>query len=615
MKKVYLTHISFSIFVLLILAFFVSSAAAYDTYSAGCAGCHGSFTSGTYSSLAAAKAANPAWPGTLHDVHRNSSIQTTPGMLNGNCNACHFGASRTPVYTNQSNGTAPFNLSCSGCHDGPGLRAHHVNSGADTTCYDCHIGDPTPDPENVLRPVYTATFGTTSGTTRVNDPCNLTAAGFEGRLGDVGTIGLDNDGNLLYDQDDPACKPAVAVLSVSPTTLAFSNQTTGTTSATKTVTISNTGTASLSVSGITNSNTTDFVVTSQAMSFSVAAGASQTFTVAFKPATTGAKTATISIASNGGSASVSATGTGVAPVMGVSPTTLTFGNQTTGTTSAAQTVTISNTGTATLNVTSVSSSSAEFKFSPTTVSPIAAGGTAALSVTFAPVTAGAKSAAINITSDGGSASVSATGTGSQPTIAVPNVVGMTQAAATTAITGVGLTVGTVTTQSSSTVAAGNVISQNPTAGSSVASGSSVSLVVSSGLTVVGGSDDVALVNLTLPEQVTAHIGRSSEVKIHAYATTTARETLATVTLTADPSASVSVSVDHASDTEEIKASEDKPESFEFAARIVCTQRGTWPITWTAKISSAQNSDPANDALTSTTQVVCTGKGERRGSLD
>lgn len=479
MNKSYLTRIGFSIFVLLVLAFLASNATAYETYS-DCAICHGSFTSPTYSSLAAAKAASPAWRGKLHDVHRYSSTQNPPGMLNLNCDACHFGTSRTPVYTSQSNGTAPFNLSCSGCHDGPGLRAHHVNSGADASCYDCHIGDPTPDPENVLRPVYVATFGTTSGTTQVNDPCNSAAAGFEGRLGDVTSIGLDNYGNLLYDAADPACKPAVAVLSVSPTTLAFGNQTTDTTSATKTVTISNTGTATLTVNSVTNGNTTDFVLTASATPFNVAAAASQTFTLAFKPATTGAKTATVSISSNGGSGSVSATGTGVVPKLGVSPATLSFGNQTTGTSSAGQTVTISNTGTATLNVTSIASSSADFKFSPTTVSPIAAGGTAALSVTFAPVTAGAKSATMNITSDGGSASVSATGTGTQPTVAVPNVVGMTQAAATTAITGVGLKVGTVTTQSSSTVAAGNVISQSPTSGTNVASGSSVNLVVSSG---------------------------------------------------------------------------------------------------------------------------------------
>jgi len=140
-------------------------------------------------------------------------------MLNGNCNACHSGPARTPVLIGISDAAAPFNLSCDGCHDGPGLRAHHVNSGA-STC-SCHTGDPTPAAENALRPVYTAPFGTTSGTTRVKDPCN-TGASFEGRLADVTTLGLDNDGNLAYDAADTACALAnqvPTVGAVTPSTL------------------------------------------------------------------------------------------------------------------------------------------------------------------------------------------------------------------------------------------------------------------------------------------------------------------------------------------------------------------------------------------------------------
>ena len=447
----------FSIIFILTLAFLVSDAAAYETYT-DCSNCHGGFTAASYSSLAAAKVANPAWSGGLHNLHRNSSTQSPAGMLNGNCNACHFGTSRATVYMYQSSAAAPFNQSCSGCHDGPGLRAHHENSGADT-CYDCH-SDPAPDPENMLRPVYAAAMGTTSGTTGVNNPCSSTAAGFEGRLADVATIGLDNDGNLLYDQNDPACAAPAAKLAVSPTSLTFGNQNTGSTSATKTVTVSNTGTAALNVTGITNSNTTDFVLTAASTPFNIAAGGSQTFTVAFKPGSAGAKTATISIASNGGNATVGATGTGVAPpqpVLGVSPTSLSFGNQTLGSTSAAKTVTISNTGTGTLNITGISSSNAEFAFSPASISPIAAGGSATLSVTFAPAApAGTKSANISILSTGGNATVGATGTGvaaaalsvSPATLAYGNqTVGTTSAVKTVTISNTGgtaLTVNSIT---------------------------------------------------------------------------------------------------------------------------------------------------------------------------
>jgi len=237
MKKKWIAYVT--LIALLVLAIMVPIAGAYDTYT-DCAGCHGSFRATTYSSLAAAKGANPAWPGTslaIHNGHANSPTANPPGMLNGNCNACHSGSSRTPVFMNFSAAAAPFNQSCSGCHDGPGLRAHHVNSGADGTCYDCH-SDPAPDAENVLRPVFAATFGTTSGTTGVNDACNPTATGFEGRLKDITTVGLDNDGNLLYDQADPACAPVSAPkISVSPTPLTFGNQATGSTSSAQTVTI------------------------------------------------------------------------------------------------------------------------------------------------------------------------------------------------------------------------------------------------------------------------------------------------------------------------------------------------------------------------------------------
>ncbi|MBI5675514.1 MAG: choice-of-anchor D domain-containing protein [Nitrospirae bacterium] len=740
MKKKLLTYGTF--IAMLILALMVPFAGAYDTIGS-CEGCHGGFRANTYSSLAAAKAANPAWPGTslaLHNGHANSSTGTPPGMLNGNCNACHFGSSRIPVYTYQSSGAAPFNQGCSGCHDGPGLRAHHVNSGADT-CYDCH-SDPAPDAENVLRPVYTAALGTTSGTTRVNDPCNPAAAGFEGRLKDVTTLGLDNDGNLLYDQSDPACAVAAPIISVSPTTLSFGNQAIGTTSAAQTVTISNTGTAVLSVTSITNSNTTDFILTAPATPLTINAGASQTFTVAFRPATAGAKSATISIASNGGSAAVNAAGTGVTPVLSVSPTTLTFGNQTIGTTSAAQTVTISNIGTATLNVTGLTSSNAEFAFSPSTIPPIAPGGNSLLSVTFTPAApAGAKSATIGILSNGGNATVSATGTGaaagalsvSPAALTYGNqTVGTTSPAQTVTISNTGgtaLTVNSITNNNSvdfvltapvtpltinggasqtftvafrpatsgaksatisitstagnasvsatGTGAAAGALSVSPAAltygnqtvgttsskktvtisntGStaltvnSITNSNSVDFVLTapvtpltinggasqtftvafrpatsgaksatisvtstagnasvsaSGSGVTAGADDVALVKLSAPSTINTSVGRKYETKIIAQATTTVKETEATVTLTTVYPSGLQVRIEHPSRTKDLHANDSEPKKFEFESEIVCAKKGIWPITWTATIRSETNSNLLNDVLTRKTQVTC-----------
>jgi hypothetical protein len=71
------------------------------------------------------------------------------------------------------------------------------------------------------------------------------------------------------------------------------------------------------------------------------------------------------------------------------------------------------------------------------------------------------------------------------TVIVPTVVGMSQSGAQSAITASGLIVGVISQLYSDTVAAGNVISQSPIGGSSAAPGSSVSLVISLGISIRG----------------------------------------------------------------------------------------------------------------------------------
>jgi hypothetical protein len=223
--------------------------------------------------------------------------------------------------------------------------------------------------------------------------------------------------------------------------------------------------------------------------------------------------------------------------MGVSPTTLSFGNQTVGTTSATQTVTISNTGNAALTVNSISNGNATDFALTSTATPfnVAAGASQTFTVAFKPATTGAKSATISITSDGGNGSVSASGTGTTTTPPPP-----------------------------------------------------------------GG--DVALTKLVVPAKVSARSSKSLE--IDAFATTTVKEVKATVNLAASPGSGVTVKMEHASVTETLKS--ERAKKLGFQARITCTKKGTWPVNWTAKISAAQNSDPANDTLTGTTQVTCNG---------
>jgi len=103
-------------------------------------------------------------------------------------------------------------------------------------------------------------------------------------------------------------------------------------------------------------------------------------------------------------------GTSGSGKLSFSPTSLPFGTQAIGTTSAAQRVTATNTGTAAVSVTSVTSTNTEFRVAATTCAgSIAIGGTCTIDVTFRPTDVGPR---------GGTVSVVSNGTGSPQGIAV-----------------------------------------------------------------------------------------------------------------------------------------------------------------------------------------------------
>ena len=176
------------------------TAQAYNTYSDGCVDCHGNFLSST----------SPK--GTVFPSSQNHEMHRASGSMATGCNLCHSGSSRTPVYIWKSNGTtstAGNGYGCSGCHVGAGLRAHHVNNGV-TVCLDCHPPE-TPDPENVNPPYYSGTWTTM---TKVRNPGNTVKAANTNENWSIGDfIGLDNDGNNLYDLADYAVGPREVILS------------------------------------------------------------------------------------------------------------------------------------------------------------------------------------------------------------------------------------------------------------------------------------------------------------------------------------------------------------------------------------------------------------------
>jgi len=214
--------------------------------------------------------------------------------------------------------------------------------------------------------------------------------------------------------------PSAPVVAFSAPSLTFSQQTTGTTSPAQAVTLSNTGNATLTISsiGVFGANSGDFAQTSNCGGV-VGAGSNCTISVTFTPSASGTRTASLTVADNasGSPQSVSLTGTGMAPTVTLSPSSLSFGQQDTGTTSAAQTVTLSNTGSASVNISDMAISLPYFVETNTCGSNLAAGTNCVINVTFTPQGAGTISGqlVVNDSAPGSPQICNLTGTGVQPT--------------------------------------------------------------------------------------------------------------------------------------------------------------------------------------------------------
>jgi hypothetical protein len=186
--------------------------------------------------------------------------------------------------------------------------------------------------------------------------------------------------------------------------LAFGNVVTNTT-ATATLTITNSGNSSLTVSGITCPN--GF---SGAWSGTIPAAGSQDLTVSFTPTALTIYSATVTVNSDatGGTSTISASGTGIGRIIGVSGN-LAFGNVVTNTTATA-TLTITNSGNVTMTVSSISYPSG---FSGAWSGTIAAAGSQSVTVTFTPTALAVYSGTVMVNSDatGGTSTIGAFGTG------------------------------------------------------------------------------------------------------------------------------------------------------------------------------------------------------------
>lgn len=158
------------------IALFTAQGSAFPLAD-GCRTCHPTFQGG--------------FGNQLHDMH----LEMLPG---NNCGLCHTNVPDIPDVNESSDG-----ISCIGCHVSPGLWEHHLNEGI--SCAPCHTTWPTPDPESTLPPNYTR------ADVSLTNPCETDRAnGGEDYSGDG--EGLDNDGDLLYDFDDPDCTVQISIM-------------------------------------------------------------------------------------------------------------------------------------------------------------------------------------------------------------------------------------------------------------------------------------------------------------------------------------------------------------------------------------------------------------------
>ena len=211
----------------------------------------------------------------------------------------------------------------------------------------------------------------------------------------------------------------VPAIQVNPTSISFGNVVVGTT-LTQGLIISNAGTATLSITQITVTGAT-FSTSGYALPLSVNAGQQTTITVAFLPTAVSTVSGNMSIVSNAQTSptTVGLSGAGVAASLslGISPTSVSFGNVTTGITSATQSVTLTNTGNSNVAISQISVSGPGYSVTggstPVTLAPSQ---NLVLGVQFGPTAAGTVSGSISIVSNaaGSPAIVTLSGTGVVP---------------------------------------------------------------------------------------------------------------------------------------------------------------------------------------------------------
>lgn len=212
-------------------------------------------------------------------------------------------------------------------------------------------------------------------------------------------------------------QPSGASLALAPLTLPFGNQVVGTTSPAQTVTATNQGTVAVTISNIVASGA--FSESDNCTKAPLQPNTDCTINVTFSPLAQGATTGglTVTYSAPGSPQTVVLTGTGVlqtsAAQLGLSTTTLAFGNQAVDTNSAPMSVIATNQGSLPITFASITASGAFSETDNCTKAPLQPTTNCTINVTFSPIASGSNVGAIVITDNAGSSpqEVLLTGTG------------------------------------------------------------------------------------------------------------------------------------------------------------------------------------------------------------
>ncbi|HEV2348299.1 MAG TPA: choice-of-anchor D domain-containing protein [Terriglobia bacterium] len=225
----------------------------------------------------------------------------------------------------------------------------------------------------------------------------------------LGTI--SNTASVTSDAADPnpanntatvssVVAPAIPVAGLSSTSLTFPGQVVGTTSAVQTVTLTNSGTGTLTITSIVPSG--DFAVTNTCGG-SVAVSGSCNFSVTFTPTALGARSGSIIITDNASptTQTITLSGTGTtAAQLTLSSTRLVLPGTHINQTCTPGVVTATNTGTVPLTISNISIVAGPYTQTNTCPATLAPGASCTVSVTFVPtVVAAAQAGTLSIASN------------------------------------------------------------------------------------------------------------------------------------------------------------------------------------------------------------------------